>query len=94
MIGADARVELEHDRRVGFLRQPAADAIEPVADVVGRLVEVGAPREVQRDARRAFRRGRLEPLEAGHGAERLLDRARDELLHLERTDAGVARRGP
>ena len=59
------RVELEHDRRVGFLRQPAAHAIEPVADVVGRLVEVRAPREVQRDARRAFRRRRVDPLEPG-----------------------------
>ncbi len=40
-----ARVELEHDGRVRFLRQPATHAIEAVADVVGGLVQVGAPRE-------------------------------------------------
>ncbi len=38
----------------------------------------------------AFRRGRLDALEAGDGADRLLDRPRDQLFDLERTDAGVA----
>ena len=69
------RVELEHHRRVRFLRQPAAHPIQTVAHVVGRLVQVGAPREVQRDAAAAFRRRRLEPLEAGDRAHRLLDAA-------------------
>ena len=87
-----ARVELEHDRRVRFLRQPSAYAIEAVADVVGRLVQVHAPRQVERDAAGSFRRRRLETLEAGDRAERLLDRPRHELFHLERTDAGVATR--
>ena len=85
-----ARVELEHHRRLGFFRETAAHAIEPVADVVRGLVQVRAPRQVERDARRALRRGRLETLEAGDGAERLFDRPRHELFHLERSDAGVA----
>jgi hypothetical protein len=76
-------VELEHDRRIGLLREPPAHAIEPVADVVSRFVEVRAPGEVQRDARRAFRRGRLETFEPGDRAERLLDGG-SRALHLER----------
>ncbi len=82
-------VELEHRRRVGVFRQAAADAIEAGAHFVGRFAEVGAPREVEADVGIAFRRGRVDALEAGDGADRLLDRPRDQLLHLERADARV-----
>ena len=85
-----ARVELEHHRRLGFFGETAAHAIQPVADVVGGLVQVRAPRQVEGDARRALRGGRLETLEAGDRAERLFDRPGHELFHLERSDAGVA----
>ena len=81
------RVELEHRRRVGVFRQAAADAIEAGADFVGRLAQVGAPREVEAHVGVAFRGGRVDALEAGDGADRLLDRPRDELFHLERADA-------
>ena len=83
------RVELEDRRRVGVFRQAAADAVEAGADFVGRLAEVGAPGEVEADVGVAFGRGRVDALEAGDGADRLLDRPRDQLLHLERADAGV-----
>jgi hypothetical protein len=45
-----AGVELEHDRGLGFLGEAPSHAVEAVPDVVGRLIEVGSPRQVQRDA--------------------------------------------
>ena len=48
------RVGLEDRRRIRFFRQAAAHAIEPAADVVGRGVEVRAPREVQADVAAAL----------------------------------------
>ncbi len=45
--------------------------------------------EVQADVGAAFRRGRVDAVETGDGADRLLDRTRDQLLHLERPDAGI-----
>jgi hypothetical protein len=45
--------------------KPAADAIEPRAHFVGRFAQVGAPREVQPQVGVAFRRGRIDALEAG-----------------------------
>ena len=90
MIGMRVRVELEDRRRIGFFRHAAAHAIEARAHFVGRFVEVGAPGEVQADVGDALRRRRVDLLEAGDGADRLFERPRDQLLHLERTDAGVA----
>ena len=84
------RVELEDGRRVGVLGQAAADAVDAGADLVGGLVEIGAPGEVEAHGAVAFRRGRVDLVEAGDGAHRLLDRPRDQLFHLERPDAGVA----
>ena len=83
------RVELEDGRRVGVFGQAAADAIDAGAHFVGGFVEVGAPGEVEADGGLAFAGGRVDLLEAGDGADRLLDRPRDRFLHLERADAGV-----
>ena len=57
------RVELLDDRRVGILGQATADAVDTGADVVQRLIEVGAPGEVQLDARAAFLRVRIHLVE-------------------------------
>ena len=83
-------VELEHRRRVGVFGQSAADAIETRAHFVRRFAEVGAPGEVQPDVGVAFGGRRVDALETGHGADRLLDGPRHELFHLERTNALVA----
>ena len=72
------------------MRQPAAHAIDARADFVGRFVEVRAPREVQADRARAFRRRRVDLLEARHRRERLLERPHDELFDFGRSDAAVA----
>ena len=81
------RVELEDDRRVGFLGQAGADAIDAAADVVGGDVEVGAPGEVEADDALAFARRRVDLLEAGDRADRLFERPGDRLLDLARADA-------
>ena len=88
--GRGGRVELRDVRRIGFDRQAAAHAIDARADFVGGLVEVRAPREVQPDVARSFRRGGVDLLEAGHGRERLLERTHDELFDFGRADAAVA----
>ncbi len=83
------RIELEDLGRLRLLRQPTARAVDPVSHVVSRFVEVGAPDEVQRHAARALGGGGLQPLESRDRADGLFDGARDELLDLERPDAGV-----
>jgi hypothetical protein len=87
--GKRRRVELEDDRRVGVLGQRRADPVESAAHVVGRGIEVRAPGEVQAHDALALRGGRVELIETGDRADRLLNRTRDELLHLERPDALV-----
>ena len=89
MIGAAFESNFWIDRRIGILGQPAAHAVDARADVVHGLVQVVAPGEVHLDVRVALARRRVHLLEAGDGAQLLLERPRDELFHLERTDAGV-----
>jgi hypothetical protein len=84
-----AGVELEHDRSIRFLGQTSTDPVQTVPHVVGRLVQIGAPGEVQRDAAGTFRGGRLETLESRGRAQRLFKGPGDQLLHLERTDTGI-----
>jgi hypothetical protein len=61
------------------------------ADFVSRFTEILAELEVQLDLAVAFRRRRVDADETGHGADGLLDRSRDQLFHLEWTDAGIGR---
>ena len=84
------RVELEDGGRVGVLGQAVAHAVDARADFVGGLRQVRAPVEVEAHLAVAFRRRGFDPRQARHGADGLLDRPRDQLLHLERADAGVA----
>jgi hypothetical protein len=83
------RVELEDRWRIGVFRHAAAHAVEAGADFIRRLAEVGAPREVQADVGAAFGGRRVDAVETGDGADRLLDRTRDQLLHLQRTDTRI-----
>ena len=83
------RVELEHRRRVRIFRQAAAHAVKAGAHFIRCLAEVSAPGEVEPDVGVAFRRGRVDAVETGDGADRLLDRPRDQFLHFERPDARV-----
>ena len=83
------RIELVDDRRIRVLGEPGAHAIDARADLVHRLVQVVAPREVHADVADAFVRGGGDLLEAGHRAQLLLERPGEELLDLERSDAQV-----
>ena len=87
--GLRGRIELHDGRSVGVLGHTAAHPVDLAPDVVRRLVQIGAPGEVQPDVGRPFRRGGADPLEAGRGGARLLDRPGDQILDLERPDARV-----
>jgi hypothetical protein len=87
--GHRIRVELEDGRRVGVFRHAAADTVDARPDFVGRFVQIGAPGELQADVGVALGGGRIDLLEAGNSRHRLFDRARDQLLDLERAHAGV-----
>ena len=84
-----ARVELEDGGRLGVLRQAVAHAIDAGADFVGGLRQVGAVVEVEAHLAVALRRRGFDPRHARHGADRLFHRPGDQLLHLQRADAGV-----
>ena len=88
------RVELQNGRRLGVLWQSAAHAVDAGAHFVGRVVQVGAPGEVQLHVAAAFRRARVDLLEPGDGGQRLLERPYHELFDLRRTDAAGTARGP
>ena len=83
------RVLPEDLHRLGVDRHAPAHAIEAHAHVVHRLVEVRAPRERERHAAAAFRRGRVQLVETRHRADRLLDRPRNQLLDFLRADARI-----
>src|SRR5688572_17239257 len=71
-----------------LITRPIEQAVGAVPGLI--RIEVRSPFEVQLHLAVAFGRGRLDADQTGDRAHRLLDRPRDQLLHFERTDAGVA----
>ncbi len=83
-------IELEDLRRLGLDGKLVAQPVEGGAQVVGRLVDVGAPREAQADPARALLRLRGDALEIRQTRDRVLDGIGDDLLDLLGADVGVA----
>ena len=79
----------EDDGRIGVDRQPSAHAVQARAQVVHGGIQIGAPRKRHANVARALLRGRVHLFETRDRADRLLDGARDDLLHLQRPDTGV-----
>ena len=81
----------EDRRRVGVLGQPAAHAVDARAHFVGGLRQVMTPFEVQLDLAVALGRAATgRATMPGTALTACSIGPRDQLLHLERTDAGVA----
>src|SRR5690606_1208033 len=84
------RVELANLGRLDLVRKVLAYAVERAADVVRRLVEIRALRELQPNLGAPLRRRRLHALEIRHARDRILDALRDDELHLLGADVAVA----
>ena len=80
---------LKNRRRQHAFGQRAARAIKPGADFVGRFVQVDAVIELNADVGRAFRRSRVDAVNARRGAQTGFERARDEVLDFFGRDAGI-----
>ena len=76
------RVEFIENRLVGVIRQPRFDAVEPVAHVGDRRVEVGPPVERNGHVARSFAGGGGDLLHAGDRRERGFDLLRNQLFDL------------
>jgi len=84
-------IEFEDNGRFGLFRQKLLDHIELLPHVVGRLVDVLPPLELQRDRRDPLLRDRKHFIDPGNRAEDILDRLGEERLDLLRPRPFVER---
>ncbi len=85
------KIEFPDHRARDVFRKPAEHAVDAVADVVRRHVEVRSPREGDSHLALPLRGRRRDLLHALHRRERLLDRPGDRFFHLLRADVAVVR---
>src|SRR5690625_3508157 len=86
------RVELPDARWVDFVGKCRAYAFNGIADVIRGFCEVGTLRELKRYKAAALAGVRADALQVRHAGDCVLDRLRDEQLHLLRPDVRVARK--